>query len=83
MSGGKYFEWILRSSDLNIGVSKKKYFLSNDRNLAPLCASEISLLNSVFGYNKDAAGNAKLYEYFNLLPPNFNLTLNSSDFSGC
>ena len=57
MSGGKYFECILMYSALDIGVSRKKNFRSQDINLAPLCASEMVLLNSVFDYKRDAAVN--------------------------
>ena len=55
MSGGKYFECILMYYTLDIGVSKKKNFRSQDINLAPLRASEIVLLNSSFESKRDAA----------------------------
>ena len=56
MSAGKYFDCILIYSALDIGVSKKKYFRSQDINLAPLRASEMVLLNSSFDSKRDAAG---------------------------
>ena len=56
MSGGKYFECILMYSALDIEVSKKTYFGSQDINLAPLRSSEMVLLNSSFYSPIDAAG---------------------------
>ena len=82
MSGGKYLEWIIIYFALDIGVSKKKTFISHDKNLAPLCASEIVLLNSSFYSNRDAAGDDTSHGYSNLSPPTVSLTLNGSDFSG-
>ena len=48
MSGGKHFECILIYSDLDIGVSKKKYFRSQDINLPPLHSYESVLLKISF-----------------------------------
>ena len=48
MSGENYLEWILIYSALDIGISRKKNFIPHDKNLAPLCASKIVLLNSSF-----------------------------------
>ena len=56
MYGGKYFELILMYYTLGIEVSKKKYFRSQDINLAPLSASEIVLLNNSFYFKRYAAG---------------------------
>ena len=56
MSGIKYFECILIYSDIDVGVSKKKYFRSQDINLAPLRASEIVLLNRILKSKRDGAG---------------------------
>ena len=58
MSGGKCFEWIIVYSTLDIRVSKKKSFVSHDRNFAPLCASDIVIFNISFYFKRDAAGDA-------------------------
>ena len=42
-------------SDLDMGVSKKKYFRSQDINLAPLRASEMVHSNISFDSKRDAA----------------------------
>ena len=82
MSGGKCFEWILIYSAVDIGVYKKKIFLSHDRNLAPMCASDIMLLNSSFDSKTDAARYDASSGYYNLSTHTINMTINGSDFSG-
>ena len=47
MSVGKYFECILIYYALDIGVSKNKYFMSQDMNIAPRHESEIMLLKKL------------------------------------
>ena len=63
-------------------VFPRKYFISHDKNLAPLCAYEMFLLNSGFDSKIDAAGCDELSGCSNLSPPTINLTLNGYDFSG-
>ena len=82
MSGGKYFEWIIIYYAIDIGGSKKKSFRSLDRNIIPLCASKIVLLDSSAYSKRDASGDATSSGYSNLPSPTVNLTLNGSDFSG-
>ena len=81
-SGGKYFECIIISFDLDILVSKKKSFRSQEINLAPRRSSEIVLLKSTFYSKRDAAGYDASSVYYNLYPPIVNINLNGSDFSG-
>ena len=82
MFGGKYFECILIYSALDIGFSKKKYFRSQEINLAPRRAYEIFLLNSSFYYKRDTAGDDASSGYSILSPPTVILTLYGSVFSG-
>ena len=81
ISNGKYFECILIYSALEIGVSKKTYFGSQNINLAPWRASEIFLLNSRFDSKRDAAGDDESSWYLSIYPPTVNLTLYGSDSS--
>ena len=67
---------------LDIGVSKKKYFRSQDINLAHLRASDIVLLNNNFESNRDAAGDDASSGYSSLSPPTVSLTLYGSSFCG-
>ena len=83
MSGGKYFEFILIYFVLDIGVSKKKCFRSQDINLPPLRASEIVLLNKSFESIRDDAGDDTSLGYSSLSSPTVSLTLYGFDFSGC
>ena len=69
-------------SALDIGVSKKKYFRSQEIHLAPLRASEMVLLNSSFDSKRDDAGDDTSSGYSSLLQPTVNLTMYGSDFSG-
>ena len=69
-------------SALDIGVSKKNPSYHMIEILNPLCASDIVILNSSFGYKRDAAGDATFSGYYNMSPPTVNLNLNGSDFSG-
>ena len=55
MSVGGYFECILIYYALEIRVSKKKYFISQDINIAPRRVSKTMLLNSSFDYKRDAS----------------------------
>ena len=82
MSDGKYFECILIYSGLEIVVSKKKYFKSQDINLASLRASKIVLLKSVFYPKRYTAGNYESSRYSFWSPSTDSLTLYGSDFSG-
>ena len=82
ISGGKYFECIPMYSALDIWFSKKKYFSSQDINIAPLRASAMVLLISSFYSKRDAAGDDATSGYSSLSPPNVNLNLYGSDFSG-
>ena len=82
MSGGKYFECILIYSALDIGVSKNKYFRSQEINIEPHHASKIVLLTIIFDSKRDAAGDDAPSEYSSLSPPTVSLTLYGSDFSG-
>ena len=82
MSVGKYFECIIVYSDLEIIVSKKKIFRSQDRNLAPRRASEIMLLNSSFYSKRDADGDDASSGCSILFPPTVNLTLYGPYFIG-
>ena len=82
MSGGKHFECILIYSALDIGVTEKKFFGSQDINLAPRHASEIVLLKSSLDSKRYAAVYDASSGYYNLSTPTVNLTLNSSYFSG-
>ena len=82
MSGGKYFEPILIHSALDIRVSKKNHSRSQDINLAPLRASEIVLLNSIFDSKRGDAGEDASSGYSSLSTPTGSLTLYGSDFSG-
>ena len=82
MYGGKYFEWIIIYSALDIGVTKKKYFILHDKNIAPLCASEIVILNSSFDSKIYVDGDNISSVYYNLSSPTVNLNLNGYDSSG-
>ena len=82
MSGGKYFEYILVYFDLDIGISRKKYFRSQDINLAPQRASGIMVLKSSFDSKRDAAGDNASSGYSNISFPTVNMALNVFDFSG-
>ena len=82
MSGGKYFEHIIICSALDIGVSKKKYFMSEDINLAPLREYEIVQLNRIFDSKRDSAGDDASSRYSSLSPPTVSITLYGSGFSG-
>ena len=82
MSVGGYFKYILVYSSLDIGVPKKKSFRSQDINLAPWRASKIVLLNSIFDSKMDSTDDDASSVYSSLYPPNVNLTLYGSDFSG-
>ena len=67
---------------LDIGVSKKKSFRSQDINLAPLRVSEMVLLNSSFYSKRDDAGDDASPGYSSLSPPTVILMLYGYDFSG-
>ena len=82
MSGGKYFEWILVYFSLVVGVYSKKSFISHNKNLSPLCASEIVIFNINFYSKRDDSVYDASYRYSNLSPPTVNMTLNGSDFIG-
>ena len=82
ISGGIFFACILIYSALDIGVSKKKNFSSQDINLAPLHASEMVLLNSSSNSKRDAVGDDEPSGYLSLSLPTVNMTLYVSDFSG-
>ena len=69
-------------SALDMEVSKKKSFRSQDINIAPLRVSEMVILNSGFYSKKDAAGDGASSGYSSLLPPTVNLNQYGSDFSG-
>ena len=69
-------------SDLDMGVSKKKYFRSQDINLAPLHASEMVILNRSSDYKRYAARDDASSGYFSLSPSNVNLTWYGSGFWG-
>ena len=69
-------------STIDIGVSRKRSFRSQDINLIPLCASEMVLLNSSFDSKIDAAGDDASLGYSSLSPPTINLNLYGSDFRG-
>ena len=69
-------------SALDIGGFQETYFRSQDINLAPLCASEIVLLNISFDSERDAAADDAPSGYSSLSPPTVNLTLYGSGFSG-
>ena len=81
MSGWKYFACTLMYSALEIGVSKKKSFSSQDINIAPLPTSEIVLLNRSFDSKRDAAGDDTSSGYSIMSPPTFNMNLYGYDFS--
>ena len=82
MSDVKYFECMLMYFAIDMRVSKKKYFRSQDINLAPLSASGMVLLNSSFDSKIYAAGDDKSSGYSILSPPTVSLTLYASGFSG-
>ena len=82
MSGGKYFECILVYYAFDIGVSKKKYFRSQDINISPLHASKIVLLNNIIDSKRDAAGDDASSGCSSLSPPTVSMNLYGSDFSG-
>ena len=69
-------------SALDIGVSRKNNFRSQDINLAPLRASEIVLLNSSFYSKRDASGDDASSRYSIMSPPTVSLILYGSGFSG-
>ena len=69
-------------SAFDIVVSKKKYFRSQDINLAPLSASEMVLINISFYFKRDAAGDDPSSGYSIPSPPTANLNLYGSDFIG-
>ena len=79
--GGEYFKCILIYYSLDIGVYNKKYFRSQDINLAPLRASEIVLLNSIFYSKRDAAGDDVSSGYSSLSSPTVSMNLYGSYFS--
>ena len=81
MSGEKYFECILIYSALDIGVSRKKTFRSQDINIAPCRASEIVPLKSSSDPKRDASEDDTSSGYSSLSPPTVSLTLYGSDFS--
>ena len=82
MSGGKYFECILVYSAIDMWVSRKKYFRSQEINLPTMRASEMVVLNSNFESKRDAAGDNASSWYSSLSPRTVNLVRNGSDFSG-
>ena len=82
MSGGKYFQCIHIYSALDIVVSKKKSFRSQEINLSPRRASEIVPLKSSFYPKGDASGNDTSYGYSSLSPPTMNIIIDGSDFIG-
>ena len=82
MSGGKYFECILIYSALDIGVSKNKYFRSQEINIEPHHASKIVLLKIIFDSKRDAAGDDASSGYYSLSPPTVILNLYGSYLSG-
>ena len=79
---GNCFECILIYSALDIVFSKKKYFRSQDINIAPRRASEIVLFKSSFYSKRDASGDDSSSGYSILSPLTINLTLYGSGFSG-
>ena len=81
MSGGKYFDCILIYSALDIGFSKKKYFRSQDINIAPCRESEIVILKRNFYSKRDADGDDASSGYSSLYPPTVSLTIYGSGFS--
>ena len=66
---------------LDMEVSKRKYFRSQDINLAPLRASEMVILNISFDSKRNAAGDDASSGYSSILPPTVNLNRCGSDFS--
>ena len=82
MSSEKQLECILVYSALDIGASKKKYFRSHNIHFAPLCASEVVLLDIIFDSKRGAAGDNISSGHYNLSSPTVNLTLNGSGFIG-
>ena len=67
---------------LILGFPIKRYFRSQDINIAPLSASEILILNRIFYSKRDASGDDASSGYSSLSPPTVSLTLYGSGFSG-
>ena len=64
-----------------MGVSNKKSFRLHDKNIAPLCTSEIVLLNHILDSKRGAVGDATSSRYSIISPPTINMTLKGSEFS--
>ena len=61
---------------------RKKSLRSQDRNRAPRCASEMTLLMRSLVSRREAAGEPGSSKYVNLSPPTTILVLNGSSFRG-
>ena len=69
-------------SGFSIGEARKKSLRSQEKNLAPLEASDITLLNNSLDSSNEAAGDPASASYSSLSPPATNRTLHGSDLRG-